>query len=159
MAGLRRVRLRLAGLLLQATRVAGASRLGLDFSTGESIAMLLPPELGLDAYPGLVSGLKRVVQTVLALGNAPRTAVANIKDSPIRSFEGKTALEMIAADRTDDVVAYLESLSADGSAKFWRSQSDYAAHLQLDWTRSPQPSPAFCEADEDHCLRWVGSVR
>lgn len=61
---------------------------------------------------GLVSRLKHVVQTVLALGNTPRTAVANIKDSPIRSFEGKTALEMIAADRTDDVVAYLESLSA-----------------------------------------------
>lgn len=93
-------------------RIAETNRLELDFSTGESIAMLLSPELGLDANPRLVSGLKRVVQTVLALGNTPRTSVAKIKDSSIRSFEGKTALEMIAADRTDDVVAYLESLSA-----------------------------------------------
>lgn len=93
-------------------RIAGMNRLELNFSTGETIALLLPPELGLDGNPGLVSRLKHVVQTALALGNTPRTAVANIKDSPIRSFEGKTALEMIAADRTDDVVAYLESLSA-----------------------------------------------
>lgn len=93
-------------------RIAGVNRLELDFNTSETIALLLPPELGLDANPGLVSRLNRVVQTVLALGNTPRTAVANIKDSPIRSFEGKTALEMIAADRTDDVVAYLKSLSA-----------------------------------------------
>lgn len=30
-------------------RIAGTNRLELDFSTGETIALLLPPELGLDA--------------------------------------------------------------------------------------------------------------
>jgi hypothetical protein len=43
---------------------------------------------------------------------AIRAVVDNIKNSPIRTFDGKTALEMIQAGRTGDVVAYLESLSA-----------------------------------------------
>lgn len=35
-----------------------------------------------------------------------------LKNSPIRSFGYKTALELIEAGRTDDLVGYLESLSA-----------------------------------------------
>ena len=54
----------------------------------------------------------RVIQAAVDLGNDPTTALRNIKDSPIRSFENKTALDMVEEGRTDDVVAYLRSLSA-----------------------------------------------
>jgi len=54
----------------------------------------------------------RVLQAAVDLGNDPKTALYNVKNSPIRSFEYKTALEMIEAGRTEDVVAYLRSLSA-----------------------------------------------
>lgn len=54
----------------------------------------------------------RVLQAAIDLGNDPKTALYHVKNSPIRSFEYKTALEMIKRDRTDDVVAYLRSLSA-----------------------------------------------
>jgi len=58
----------------------------------------------------------RVLQAAIDLGNDPTTALRNIKNSPIRSFESKTALEMVEEGRTDDVVAYLQSLSAGTSA-------------------------------------------
>lgn len=54
----------------------------------------------------------RVLRAAVGLGNDPTTALRNIKDYPIRSFENKTALDMVAEGRTDDVVAYLQSLSA-----------------------------------------------
>lgn len=54
----------------------------------------------------------RVLQAAIALGNDPTTALRNIKNYPIRSFESKTALDMVEEGRTDDVVAYLQSLSA-----------------------------------------------
>ena len=54
----------------------------------------------------------RVLQAAVDLGNDPKTALDHIKNSPIRSLEYKTAWEMIQAGRTDDVVAYLQSLSA-----------------------------------------------
>ena len=54
----------------------------------------------------------RVLQAAVDLGNDPKTALYNVKNSPIRSFEYKTAWEMIEAGRADDVVGYLESLSA-----------------------------------------------
>lgn len=54
----------------------------------------------------------RVLQAAVDLGNDPTTALRNIKDHPIRSFESKTALDMVKEGRTDDVVAYLQSLSA-----------------------------------------------
>ena len=54
----------------------------------------------------------RVLQAVVDLGSDPTTALRNIKDCPIRSFESKTALDMVKDGRTDDVVAYLRSLSA-----------------------------------------------
>jgi len=54
----------------------------------------------------------RVLWAAIDLGNDPKTALYHVKNSPIRSFENKTAWEMIAAGRTDDVVAYLRSLSA-----------------------------------------------
>jgi len=56
--------------------------------------------------------LNCVLQAALALGSDPRVVVENIKNSPIRPFDGKPALEMIEVGRTGDVVAYLESLSA-----------------------------------------------
>jgi hypothetical protein len=54
----------------------------------------------------------RVLQAAVDLGNDPATALRNIKDYPIRSFESKTALDMVEEGRTNDVVAYLQSLSA-----------------------------------------------
>ena len=54
----------------------------------------------------------RVLQAAVDLGNDPKTALYHVKNSPIRSFERKTAWEMVAAGRTDDVVDYLRSLSA-----------------------------------------------
>ena len=54
----------------------------------------------------------RVLQAAVDLGNDPKTALYHIRNSPIRSFEYKTALEMIEAGRTNDVVDYLQSLSA-----------------------------------------------
>ena len=54
----------------------------------------------------------RVLQAAVDLGNDPATALSNIKNYPIRSFENKTALDMVEEGRTDDVVAYLQSLSA-----------------------------------------------
>jgi len=55
---------------------------------------------------------RRVLQAAVDLGNDPKTALYHVKNFPIRSFEYKTALEMIEAGRSDDVVGYLESLSA-----------------------------------------------
>lgn len=54
----------------------------------------------------------RVLQTAVDLGNDPKTALYHVKNSPIRSFENKTALEMVEGGRTEDVIAYLRSLSA-----------------------------------------------
>jgi len=54
----------------------------------------------------------RVLQAAVDLGNDPTTALRNIKNYPIRSFGNKTALDMVEEGRTDDVVAYLQSLSA-----------------------------------------------
>lgn len=54
----------------------------------------------------------RVLQAAVDLGDDPQTALYHVKNSPIRSFEYKTALEMIEGGRADDVVAYLQSLSA-----------------------------------------------
>lgn len=54
----------------------------------------------------------RVLQAAVDLGSDPATALSNIKNYPIRSFESKTALDMVEEGRTDDVVAYLQSLSA-----------------------------------------------
>jgi len=54
----------------------------------------------------------RVLQAAVDLGNDATTAFRNIKNYPIRSFESKTALDMVEEGRTDDVVAYLQSLSA-----------------------------------------------
>jgi len=102
-----------SSLSILGVRVAGTSRLEIDFSTGQTIALELPPELGRDADHGFVDGLIRVLQAVLALGsNDPQSIIDGIRNSPIRSFDGKTALEMIAAGRTADVVDYVGSISA-----------------------------------------------
>jgi hypothetical protein len=93
-------------------RATGTTNLEIDFSNGQTLAMSLPRLFDLGANPAFVDDLARVLQAALALGNEPRTAVEHIQNSPIRPFEGKTALAMIRDGRTDDVVAYLESLSA-----------------------------------------------
>lgn len=54
----------------------------------------------------------RVLQAAVDLGNDPTTALRNIKNYAIRSFDRKTALDMVEEGRTDDVVAYLQLLSA-----------------------------------------------
>lgn len=54
----------------------------------------------------------RLLRAAVDLGNDPTTALRNIKNYPIPSFESKTALDMVEEGRTDDVVAYLQSLSA-----------------------------------------------
>jgi hypothetical protein len=92
-------------------RVSATSCLEIDFSAGQAKALDLPPEIDLDANPGFVDGLKRVLRAVLAFGNDPQSALEYIR-RPARSFEGKTVLEMIAAGRTDDVLNYLQSFSA-----------------------------------------------
>jgi len=104
----------MVGLLsILGVRVTGTSRLEVDFSTGQTIALELPPELGRDADHGFVDGLMRVLQTVLALGsNDPQSIIDGIRNSPVRSFDGKTVLEMIAAGRTADVIDYVGSISA-----------------------------------------------
>ena len=54
----------------------------------------------------------RVLQAAVDLGNDPTTALRDIENYPVRSFGSKTALGMVEDGRTDDVVAYLQSLSA-----------------------------------------------
>ena len=44
--------------------------------------------------------------------NDPQSIIDSIRNVPIRSFDDKTVLEMIAAGRTDDVVRYMALLSA-----------------------------------------------
>ena len=100
-------------LSILGVRVAGTSRLEIDFSAGQTIALELPPELGRDADRGFVDGLIRVLQAVLALGsNDPQSIIDFIRNSPIRSFDGKTMLEIIAAGRTADIIDYVGSISA-----------------------------------------------
>jgi len=94
-------------------RVAGTSRLEIGFSTGQTITLELPPGLGRDADQEFVDALIRVLQTVLALGgNDPQSIIDGTRNSPIRSFDGKTVLEMIAAGRAADVIDYMGSISA-----------------------------------------------
>lgn len=53
----------------------------------------------------------------------PRAVADNIKNSPIRPFDGKTALEMIEAGRTGGVAAYLGHCPLAGLVElFYRSQ-------------------------------------
>lgn len=100
-------------LSIHGVRVAGTSGLEIDFSTGQTITLELPPELGRDADHEFVDGLIRVLQAVLALGsNDLQSIIGGIRNSPIRSFDGKTVLEMIAAGRTADVIDYVGSISA-----------------------------------------------
>lgn len=54
----------------------------------------------------------RVIQAAIDLGNDRQTAIHHVKHSPIRAFDYKTALELVEAGRADDVVGYLQSLSA-----------------------------------------------
>src|SRR5690242_18781299 len=93
-------------------RAAGTRRLEIDLSTGQTIALDLPTELGLDANHEFMDGFIRVLQTVLALGSDPQSIIDGIRNSPIRSFDGRTVLEMIAAGRTADVIDYVRSISA-----------------------------------------------
>lgn len=60
----------------------------------------------------LAANIARVLQVLLELGNDPRKSLNTIAAAPIRSFDGRTALEMVEAGRTDDVVGYLQSFSA-----------------------------------------------
>ncbi len=52
------------------------------------------------------------LETAVDLNGDTEHALFLLKNSPIRSFGYKTALELIEAGRTDDVVGYLKSLSA-----------------------------------------------
>lgn len=56
--------------------------------------------------------LVRVLESAIDLGNDPADALCKIRSHAIRSFDRKTALQLIREGRTDDVVAYLGSLSA-----------------------------------------------
>lgn len=60
----------------------------------------------------LAHNIARALLTMLELGNDAKKSMSTIATVPIRSFDGKTALEMIEAGRTDDVLDYLESFSA-----------------------------------------------
>jgi hypothetical protein len=48
---------------------------------------------------------------MLELGNDAKKSMNTIATAPIRCFDGKTALELVEAGRTDDVVYYLQSFS------------------------------------------------
>lgn len=54
----------------------------------------------------------RALEVATDLNGDPEYALFLLKNSPLRSFSYKTALELIEGSRTDDVVGYLESLSA-----------------------------------------------
>lgn len=72
----------------------------------------LPAHAETPAAQDFARNIVRVLQAAVDLGNDPKTALYHIKNSSIRSFEHKTAWEMIEAGRADDVVDYLRSLSA-----------------------------------------------
>ncbi len=59
----------------------------------------------------LAADIARVLQVLLELGNDARKSLNIITDAPIRPFDGRTALEMVEAGRTEDVVGYLRSFS------------------------------------------------
>lgn len=59
----------------------------------------------------LARNVARVLQVMLELGNDAKKSMDTIATAPIRSFDGKTALELVEAGRTDDVVYYLQSFS------------------------------------------------
>lgn len=65
-----------------------------------------------DAVQAFARNVVRVIQAAIDLGNDRQTAIYHVKSSPIRSFDNKTALELVEAGRADDVVGYLQSLSA-----------------------------------------------
>jgi hypothetical protein len=52
--------------------IARATSLEIDFSTGQSIAMVLPPKLGLGITRTFVNDLNSVLQAALAVGGDPR---------------------------------------------------------------------------------------
>ncbi len=54
----------------------------------------------------------RVLQAATDLDGDPEHALFLLKNLPIRSFSYMTALELIEGGRANDVVGYLESLSA-----------------------------------------------
>ena len=60
----------------------------------------------------LAADIARVLQVLLELGNDARKSMNTIAGAPIRAFDGRTALEMVEAGRTEDVVGYLRSFSA-----------------------------------------------
>lgn len=64
------------------------------------------------ASAAFASNISRVLQAAMDLGTEPRTALHYIVDSPLRPFDGRTAMDLIEAGRADDVVDYLRSLSA-----------------------------------------------
>lgn len=70
----------------------------------------LPPET--DKAQAFARDVVRVIQAAIDLGNDRQTAIYHVKNSPIRAFHDKTALELVGAGRTNDVVGYLRSLSA-----------------------------------------------
>lgn len=59
----------------------------------------------------LAHNIARVLQASLELGNDARKSLNSIANAPIRSFDGRTALELVQDGRTDDAVNYLQSLS------------------------------------------------
>lgn len=72
----------------------------------------LNPETDADTVQAFAQNVVRVIQAAIDLGNDRQTAIYHVKNSPIRSFDNKTALELVEAGRADDVVGYLQSLSA-----------------------------------------------
>lgn len=65
--------------------------------------------------PRLQSALRdliRVLSAATAVQADPQRAVFLIKNEPIAAFRHKTLLQLVQEGRTDDAVAYLESISA-----------------------------------------------
>lgn len=62
-----------------------------------------------------LQNLVRVLQVATEMTGDPQRAVFLIRNEPLRAFNRKTADALITEGRTNDVVAYLESL-ASGAA-------------------------------------------
>lgn len=56
--------------------------------------------------------LMRVISAAMAVQPDPQRAIFLIKNEPIAAFRHKTLMQLVQEGRTEDAIAYLESISA-----------------------------------------------
>jgi len=57
-------------------------------------------------------GLMRVLSAATAVEPDPQRAIFLVKNDPVPAFRHKTLLQLVQEGRTEDVIGYLESISA-----------------------------------------------